>query len=136
MGIGVAKRGSAAGGLWRRLTCIAVAYVLVIQTIFIAFVGAQSTASAADEGAPIFELCLNEPHDGPPSPVDVPGHQGYTHCVFCFASAFQSLAAPPQSAFHRLRIEIAAIWSPVDDWRPPTFDQRSKVQARGPPLGA
>jgi hypothetical protein len=132
MGIGRADFPLRRWLLWRRAVGVVVAYALVLQSLLF---GLAAVGDLAGQGAPGFELCLNGAQDGAPSPTGVPGHHDDSHCVFC-SVAHHCLGGPPQSAFHRLRIEIAAIWSPVDDWRPPTFDRHSNVQARGPPLGA
>jgi hypothetical protein len=119
--------------LWRRAVSAVAAYALVLQSLIF---GLAAVGDLAGQGALGFELCLNGSQDGAPSPAGAPGHHDDNHCVFCSVGAHHCLGSPPQSAFHRLRIEVAAIWSPVDNWRPQTFDQHSNVQARGPPLGA
>ena len=120
------------GRLWRGAVCVVAAYALVLQSLLF---GLAAVGDFAGAGSPGFELCLNGSQDGMPTPAGVPGHHDDNHCVFCPVGA-HCLGAPPQSAFHRLRVEAAAIWSPVDDWRRPAFDQHSNVQARGPPFGA
>jgi hypothetical protein len=136
MRIGAAKRGGVASGLGRRLTAIAVAYALVIQTLFIALGGAQLAAYAADNGSPGFELCLHGANDGPLSPVDVPGHDGDHHCVFCFAGAYQPLPAAAQSLPRHISIEIGGDWSIAAGWLPPRPFEYAIASPRGPPFGA
>jgi hypothetical protein len=54
----------------------------------------------------------------------------------CFASAFQSLAAPPQSSIQRVEINAAAVWWAAPRWPVPRPSRYAIARPRGPPLRA
>jgi hypothetical protein len=121
--------------LWRPLIGVVVTYAVAAQSLLIAL-GGFTLPARADQSAPAFELCLHDAQGAPDLPAGNPGHDGCTHCVFCFAGAHHALIGSPPALFHRVSVEI--INSPLvsDKHCLPRLSGYSIASPRGPPLRA
>jgi hypothetical protein len=135
MGIGWDHLRPGSWGIWRRAIGVLVIYAVLLQSALLGFAGVAASVSG-DDSYPAFELCLNGHQGGPLAPNDLPGHQGDTHCIFCFAGTHFAAGPPPLSSFRRFTLEITSIWWPLDEWRLPDFYDDSSALPRGPPLDA
>jgi hypothetical protein len=133
------QRSSAERRLWRRLTGMVVIYALVLQSLLFGFVAAPASALAsADDGFPAFELCQHGPAGAPGAPADLPGHQGNTHCIFCFAGTYQYLGQGPLpiALMGQVDLKLASPWWPAGIRRASNLSRYSIARPRGPPLSA
>jgi hypothetical protein len=125
--------------LWRRLTGVVVIYALVLQSLFFGIVAAPASALASvDDGFPAFELCQHGPDGAPVVPVDLPGHHGNTHCIFCFSGTQHYLGQGPLplSHFGQVDLKFASSWWPTDNRRVSILSKYTIARPRGPPLSA
>jgi hypothetical protein len=121
--------------LWRSFIGVVVAYAVAAQSLLIAL-GGFTLPARADQSAPAFELCLHDAQGAPDLPAGNPGHNGCTHCIFCFAGSHHAMVGSPPVLFHRLEAEfINGPWA-TDKLRLPRPPAYSIANPRGPPLRA
>jgi hypothetical protein len=120
--------------LWRPFIGIVIAYAVAAQSLLIVL-GGFSALAPADRAAPAFELCHHDA-GGPGLPVDVPGHAGCSHCIFCFAGSHHAVMGSPPSLFKRLAAVVIESVVVVDRHDLPNLSAHSIASPRGPPLQA
>jgi hypothetical protein len=133
--LGLTMRLSLLGRFLRPLLGIVVAYAVAAQALLVALGGFAIPASAND-GAPAFTLCLHDSDHAPSEPAGIPGHNGCSHCVFCFAGAHQSAVTPPPVVVVRVQLNIVEATWVADEYSPPRLIPYAIARPRGPPLDA
>jgi hypothetical protein len=120
----------------RPLIGVVIAYAVAVQGLLIALGGFPPVAQGRD-GAPGFELCLHDSQDTPAqSPASKPDQSGYTHCLYCFAGAYQAVIGATPTAFHRIEIGLAAAPASGSESARPRASPHSIANPRGPPRAA
>jgi len=119
----------------RALIAVITAYAVAAQTLLIAFAG-QSLAAKTADTPPGFELCHHDATGGARLPADAPIQDGCNHCIFCFAGAYLSVAAPPRALFQRVDVEIAVAHWASENGATPRLPAYAIANPRGPPLRA